>query len=179
MSRSDRFQSRFNARSQPDRAARQLSEAGHHVHGFDVSEAMIRLATQREPRATFEIGSFVDAVIPPCEAIIAIGEVFGYAAPGTDSPAPLGSLFARCRDALCPGGLLVFDLAGPGRLHARQQRGWTAGPGWVVLVDTRIESDTLLRQIVTFRNCGRSRYRRSDETHRLRLHRPAHVLRQL
>src|SRR3954454_1896686 len=94
------FSKPFQRRSQPDRAARQLSEAGHHVHGFDVSEAMIRLARRREPRATFEVGSFVDAVIPPCEVIIAIGEVFGYAARGTDGPAPLDSLFARWHDAL-------------------------------------------------------------------------------
>jgi hypothetical protein len=37
----------------------------------------------------------------------------------------------------------------------------------------------LTREIVTFRDCGQSRYRRSDETHRLRLHRPADVLAQL
>src|SRR5947209_5865878 len=159
--------------------ARQLCDAGHQVHGFDVSEAMIRLARRREPRATFEVGSFLDAAIPPCAAIIAIGEVFGYVASGTGRPAALGSVFARCHDALDPGGLLMFDLAGPGRLQAREQRGWTAGPGWVVLIETHVESETLIREIVTFRDCGRSRYRRSDETHRLHLHRPADVLAQL
>src|SRR5215471_20892190 len=51
--------------------ARLLCDAGHQVHGFDVSEAMISLAKEREPRATFEIGSFVDAAIPSCAAIIA------------------------------------------------------------------------------------------------------------
>jgi SAM-dependent methyltransferase len=159
--------------------ARQLCEAGHQLHGFDVSEAMIRLATQREPRASFEVGSFVDAAIPSCTAIIAIGEVFGYVTPGRREPAALDTVFARCREALDPGGLLMFDLAGPGRLQAGEQHGWTAGPGWVVLVKARVESDTLIREIVTFRDCGRSRYRRSDETHRLQLHRPADVLAQL
>jgi SAM-dependent methyltransferase len=156
--------------------ARQLSDAGHQVHGFDVTEAMIRLTRRREPRATFEVGSFVDAEIPPCSAVIAIGEVFGYLAPDTGRPAALGSVFARCHEALVPGGLLMFDLAGPGRLQAREQGGWTAGPGWVVLVKTHVESDTLIREIVTFRDCGRSRYRRSHEIHRLHLHRPADVL---
>jgi SAM-dependent methyltransferase len=159
--------------------ARHLCDAGHQVHGFDVSKAMIRLARRREPRATFQVGSFVDAAIPPCAAIIAIGEVFGYGAPATGRPAALGSVFARCHDALDPGGLLMFDLAGPGRLQAREQRGWTAGPGWVVLLETHVESDTLIREIVTFRDCGQSRYRRSDETHRVHLHRPADVLAQL
>jgi SAM-dependent methyltransferase len=159
--------------------AQQLCDAGHHVHGFDVSEAMIRLAQQREPRARFEVGSFADAPIPSCSAIIAIGEVFGYVAPGTHKPAALGSLFARCRDALHPGGLLMFDLAGPGRPRASEQRGWIAGPGWVVLVDSQVASGTLIREIVTFRDCGRLGYRRSDETHRLQLYRPSEVLAEL
>jgi SAM-dependent methyltransferase len=159
--------------------ARHLCDAGHQVHGFDVSEAMIALARRREPRATFEVGSFVDARIPSCAAIIAIGEVFGYVAPGTREPATLATVFARCHEALLPGGLLIFDLAGPARLKSGEQHGWTAAPGWAVLVSSRVESDTLIREIVTFRDCGRSRYRRSDETHRLQLHRPADVLAQL
>lgn len=159
--------------------ARQLCDAGHHVLGFDVSEAMIRLAKQHEPRATFEHGSFADAEIPQCDAIIAIGEVFGYLAPGTVRPDPLGSIFARCREALDPRGLLMFDLADPRRVQGHDQRGWTAGPGWVVLLETDVESGMLTREIITFRDCGRSRYRRSDETHRLQMHRPADVLAQL
>jgi hypothetical protein len=140
---------------------------------------MIRLAKRREPRARFEVGSFIDAAIPRCAAIIAIGEVFGYVAPGARQAAGLGLVFARCREALDPGGLLMFDLAGPGRLRAREQRGWSAGPGWVVLVNSYVESDTLIREIITFSDRGRSRYRRSDETHRLQLHRPADVLARL
>ena len=159
--------------------ASQLCDSGHHVHGFDVSAAMIRHAKRHEPRATFELGSFADTAIPPCNAIIAIGEVFGYLAPGTARPAMLGPLFARCRKALDPGGLLMFDLADPHRLQGPDQRGWTAGPGWAVLVDSHVESGMLTREIVTFRDCGRSRYRRSNETHRLQLHRPADVLAQL
>ena len=157
--------------------AQQLCDAGHQVHGIDVSAAMIRLAKRREPRATFEVGSFIDATIPRCAAIIAVGEVFGYIAPGTREPAALGPVFARCREALDPGGVLMFDLAGPSRLEAREQRGWTAGPGWVV-VNAYVESDTLIREIITFSDRGRA-YRRSDETHRLQLHRPAEVLSQL
>jgi hypothetical protein len=88
-------------------------------------------------------------------------------------------VFARCREALEPRGLLMFDLAGPDRLRAGEQHGWTAGPGWAVLVKTRVQGDTLIREIVTFRDCGGSRYRRSDETHRLQLHRPADVLAEL
>jgi SAM-dependent methyltransferase len=159
--------------------ARHLCDAGHQVHGFDVSSAMIRLAKRGEPRASFKVGSFVDAPIPSCAAIIAIGEVFGYVSAGMREAASLGAVFARCREALTPGGLLMFDLRGPGRIDAGEQRGWKAGPGWVVLVDAHLEGDVLVREIVTFRDRGRSRYRRSEETHRLQLHRPADVLAQL
>jgi hypothetical protein len=159
--------------------ARRLCEAGHHVHGFDVSEAMVRLAKKAEPRANFEVGSFVDAAIPPCAAIIAIGEVFGCVDPGARKPPALDWVFARCREALDLGGLLMFDLAGPGRLQAREQHAWIAGPGWVVLINARVESGTLIREIITFRESGRSRYRRSDETHRLQLRRAGDVLTQL
>ena len=36
--------------------------------------------------------------------------------------------------------------------------------------------EVLTRRIVTFRDTGDGRYRRAEETHRLRLHRPADVL---
>jgi predicted TPR repeat methyltransferase len=70
--------------------ARQLCDAGHQVLGFDVSEAMSRLARRREPRAKFAARSFLDAAIPPCAAILAIGEVFGYLGAGEADLSALG-----------------------------------------------------------------------------------------
>jgi SAM-dependent methyltransferase len=45
--------------------ARLLSDAGHDVRALDSSPAFIELARARAPRTSFEIGSFVDAPLPP------------------------------------------------------------------------------------------------------------------
>src|SRR5690348_4398418 len=44
--------------------ARLLADAGYQVLGVDISAAMIEIARQRVPEATFQVGSFVDTQIP-------------------------------------------------------------------------------------------------------------------
>jgi SAM-dependent methyltransferase len=155
--------------------ARLLSDAGHEVHGIDSSAVFIELARERAPEASFRVGSFVDAPLPhDCDAVLAIGEVLGYL--GTEGRADLDRVLARLARALRPGGLLLFDLAGPGRPRAGPRRTWTEGDGWAVLVETADVGGVLERRIVTYRDVGGDAFRRGEETHRLRLHRPADVL---
>ena len=153
-----------------------LCRAGYEVLGVDVSPAMLALARHHAPRATFRRGSLLDAKIPPCDAVTSLGECLSFARPGTRA---LPVLFRRIHRALRPGGLLVFDVATPGRGAGPPVR-WHAGDGWVVVA--RVVEDArrrvLTREITTFRRIGRG-WRRTDETHRLRLHRPADVLRTL
>jgi hypothetical protein len=85
-------------------------------------------------------------------------------------------VLARIAGALCVGGLLLFDLATPRRAPAVAKQTWTEGKGWAVMVDTSRAGEELRRRIVTFRNRGGGRFRRGEELHRLRLHRPAEVL---
>jgi hypothetical protein len=106
--------------------------------------------------------------------VIAVGEVLGY---GLESD--LESLLVRVHAALRPGGLLLFDLAAPGREPADGRRGWTEGDGWAVLLDASEHGDELRRRIVTFRDAGDGRFRRSEELHLLRLHAPRDVQRRL
>jgi SAM-dependent methyltransferase len=87
--------------------------------------------------------------------VLAIGEVFNYPFDEGNTRAALPSLFARIHAALRPGGLLVFDLASPGLVPGGRTRTWTTGPDWAVLVEN---------------------YRRREEVHRQRLHRPAEIL---
>lgn len=166
------------------RTARRLTDAGHDVVGFDLSPAMVALAREAAPAARFEVASFLDADVPACDAVVAVGEVFNYlfdAAHGEDA---LPGLFARVRDALRPGGTLLFDLAGPGRVAAEgaAQRHF-AGDGWAVLLEAE-EIGTgpgraeLTRRITTFRREA-DLYRRAEEVHRLRLLEPSVVLRML
>jgi hypothetical protein len=73
-------------------------------------------------------------------------------------------------DALTPGGLLIFDVAEPGRCRGLTQR-FAEGEDWACLVEYRHDPARrrLTRRIVAFRKLGDG-YRRSEETHRQRLY---------
>ncbi len=149
-----------------------LSEAGHDVLGVDASRAMVALARTRAPEAKFRVGSWVDAPIPQCDAVLAIGEVLGYVGSAKGTKAELRDLFGRVRSALRPGGLFVFDLATPGRVPAGEDSAFRAGEDWAILYTASEDTKgrKLQRRITTFRRIsGGATYRRSEEVHRLRL----------
>jgi SAM-dependent methyltransferase len=155
--------------------AGRLADAGHQVVGIDQSVALIALARRRAPGAAFRVGSFVSEPIPECDAVLAVGEVFNYLFDAANTRAALPSLFARIHAALRPGGLLVFDLAAPGVVPGGRSRNWTTGPDWAVLVENHEEGDLLTRHITSFRERGDG-YRRSEQVHHQRLHRPREIL---
>ena len=155
--------------------AQQLADAGHDVLGIDQSPALIALARERAPDARFAVGSFVSEPLPPCDAVLAIGEVLNYLFDEGNTRAALPDLFARIHAALRPGGLLLFDLAGPGVPAGDGRRHFSAGPDWAVLVEYREQGDLLTRRITSFVERGAG-YRRSEEIHRQRLYRPAEIL---
>ena len=155
--------------------ARRLTDAGHDVTGIDQSEALIALARERAPEARFTVGSFVTEPLPGCDAVLAIGEVLNYLFDEGNTRAALPQLFARIDAALRPGGLLLFDLAGPGVLRGDGRRHFSAGADWAVLVEYREQGDLLTRRITSFVERGAG-YRRSEEVHRQRLYRPAEIL---
>jgi SAM-dependent methyltransferase len=160
--------------------ARLLSEAGHKVLGIDASPAMIALARERAPGATFRVGSFVDAELPErCDAILAIGEVLGYRFDARSDENTLDRVLGRAAHALRPGGLVLFDLAAPKRMPRGGKRSWHEGDGWAVLVEVTPGGRDLQRRVVTFRKADSGGFRRSEELHRLRLHSPAEVLARL
>src|SRR4029079_18784777 len=78
--------------------------------------------------------------------------------------------------ALEPGGLLVFDVATPGRGAGSPVR-HRAGAGWEIVSETSEDARArmLTRRITTFRQVGKL-YRRTVEVHRLRLYEPRAVL---
>lgn len=152
-------------------AAALLAE-GYDVLGADVSEGQLAIARERAPRARFTRASVQDLEIPPCQAVSAIGEVFNYAADARAGREATAAVFRRVHGALAPGGLFVFDVAGPGRERARQpRRTFAEGDGWTMCLEAHedAEARTLTRRIALFTRDG-DRYRRSDELHTLRLH---------
>lgn len=145
--------------------ARELLDAGYQVVGVDLSAAMIELARRRAPEAELHVGSFLRFPWPPCRAVTAIGEVFNYL---FDPDHSLQSLDKVCRDifaALAPGGLLIFDVAEPGRCRGRTQA-FTEAQDWTCLVEYQHDEPRhrLTRRIVTFRRVGEC-FRRGEETH--------------
>jgi len=155
-----------------------LSHAGYEVHGIDLSPAAIDLARKRAPSATFAVGSFLDALFPDeCDAVMAVGEVLGYALDPRVESGSLPAVLERISQVLRPGGLLLFDLAGPDRGKTGNRRDWAEGEGWAVLMEvTESTQERLTRRIVSFREAEPDSFRRSEESHTLRLIPPAEVL---
>jgi SAM-dependent methyltransferase len=155
--------------------AAELVNAGYEAVGVDVSAAMIDIARRRAPDAQFHVGSFLDVPLPACRAVTALGEVLNYRFDARNSRAALQRLFRRVHAALGPGGLFVFDLAGPGRHRDVSQRFFERAD-WATLVEfVRDEGrDRLTRRIVTFRKIGEF-WRRSVEMHELQLYRTSDV----
>lgn len=114
-----------------------LVDAGYHVVGIDMWDAMTALARARAPKAEFHVGSFVSAVLPNSLAITAIVEVVNYACDPANGEAALADFVGRVYEALLPGGILLFDVAGPGRAPSGEtQRTHATGHDWAVFVET-------------------------------------------
>jgi SAM-dependent methyltransferase len=150
------------------RFAAALGEAGYQVLGVDLSPAMIRLAKKRAPGARFMAGSLLDVEVPACDAVTAIGEIVNYQFDPKHSRTALSRLFRRVQRALRPGGVFVFDVAGPDRVPAKY---WDEGEDWAihVEVDGNGKKRWMTRKIVCFRRSASGAYRRSEELHRMRL----------
>ncbi len=158
-----------------------VSMAGYDVLGFDYSDSMLALARKRVPPAVFRRESFVTAELPPCIAITAIGEVFNYLFDRRNRGNLLPRVLRKMYQALEPGGLLLFDVATPGRVPgSTPTRGFSEGPGWTVLYTAEEDRRrlTLNRTITSFWKVG-DLYRRNREVHRLRLYPRSSVSQEL
>ena len=155
--------------------ARQLVDAGYEVLGIDLSPHMIAIARERAPEATFRTASFFDVDFPRCAAITSLGECFNYLFDDRNRRSCLSRLFGLAYQALQPGGLLIFDVAEPGRAHTWDRRFWK-GRDWACLTeyDHDRRRNRLTRRMTTFRKVG-LHYRRSEETHVQQLYRGAQL----
>ena len=143
-------------------AAAMFLDAGYEVFGVDQSEPLLRRARERVPGGEFVCASLHDVELPPCVAVVAMGEILSYSGITEE-------LLAHVRRALAPGGLFVFDVATPGRGGGRS---WHEGDDWLVCAEAVESGTTLTRTIVSFRDAGGRTWRRSDEVHRLTLYSP-------
>jgi SAM-dependent methyltransferase len=157
--------------------AQLVTKGGYDVLGVEVSPDLVEIARGRAPEATFVNASLLDAELPPCAAVAAIGECFNYAFDERAGDAALPLIFARVFEALEPGGLFLFDIAEPGRERGGPRRDWSEGAGWVLCLEASEDhaARSLERRITVFREVNGD-YRRSDELHRLRLYEVQFVL---
>jgi SAM-dependent methyltransferase len=147
-----------------------LHQAGYQVLGIDISEAMIAIAKTRVPATEFRVASLFTAEIPPCTAVISIGECMNYLF-DANSDAILDALFRRVYRALPPSGVFIFDVVVPGQVPPEEiVKSFTEGEDWIVLVEKQedLTQQILTRRIITLRQVGEL-YRRTDEVHRQRL----------
>lgn len=153
--------------------SRRAVEAGYAATGVDISAGMLEIARSHAPDARFVLGSLWDVELPSCVAVTAVGEAFNYAA---EDQAPdlerLERRLAAIHRALAPGGLLLFDVAGPGRSGpgGARKASWDRD-GVLLYLDESEAGGRLTRTIDTFVPVG-ALYRRSREVHRLVLHSP-------
>lgn len=158
--------------------AERVVAAGYGVEGIDLSPAMIARARARVPRGRFRRGSLLTSRLPAgAVAVTATGEAVNYLFDERGSMRALQALAARVFDALAPGGLLLFDSAGPGRVPGPGSiRNHFEGPDWALLWTAAEDRRRRLvvRTITWFRKTGAG-YRRGGEVHRLRLYPPARV----
>jgi SAM-dependent methyltransferase len=148
--------------------AAELLAAGYEVLGVDASAEMLAIARERAPGAELVRASLHDVTLPSCVAVTALGECVNYGGPPSLEP-----LFRRAWGALEPGGLLVFDAAGPGREPDGRRQARYAGEGWTMHVDAAEDRSarTLTRRIALVRG-GRA----SEERHELQLYEPGDVV---
>lgn len=154
-------------------SAEVLERSGYQVLGIDLSEAAIAIAKTRVPTAEFRVASLFTAEIPPCAAVISIGECLSYLFDANTDPS-LNSLFRRIYRALPRGGVFIFDAIVPGQVPLEEiVRNFTEGSDWIVLVEKQEDrtEQILTRRIVTLRQVGEL-YRRTEEVHRQRLFNP-------
>lgn len=161
--------------------AEALSNSGYDVLGIDLSPVMIDMARRRVPEAEFRCESLLTAALPASIAVVAVGECFNYRFDESNSRATLRALFGRINVALAPGGLLLFDAAGPGRVPGEGRlKTYVDGGDWALLMHAEEDSAhrRLTRCITSFRRTGEL-FRRDDECHELDLLPPEEVLADL
>lgn len=159
--------------------AGELVDAGYQVVGVDISPAMTEIARQRVPEAEFQVESFLKFRIPPCAAVTALGEVFNYLFDPDNSLRSLQVVCSNIFDVLPSGGMLIFDVAEPGRNRGLKQS-FREGPDWACLVEYQHDetNQQLTRHIVTFRKIDDA-YRRHEEVHRQQRYEEAAITQML
>ena len=147
--------------------AARLVAAGYGVIGIDQSPAMIRIARATAPGARFRVARLEQARLPKASAVIAVGEIVTYVPGGL---AVLQRFFERVRRALRPGGLLVFDFIESAERRTYRRKVFEGDDWKIVLSASTNRAGRMLTRRMTLWRLIDGRYRRSTESHRIRIY---------
>ena len=151
---------------------KELAKKKLNVIGVDNSFAMIEIAKQNAPEATFLTASIYDFDIPECDLVCAIGECFNYLFCNKPDLNEITKVFAHIHNSLMPKGYFVFDILTPDLLDTTYVRSRIIEQdNWTMFLD--IEGDKkerLLTRKITLFLKKEGGYAKSKETHKQRLY---------
>lgn len=153
---------------------KELANKELNIIGVDYSPAMIELAIQKAPAATFLTASIYDFVIPKCDLVCSIGECFNYLFDNNGGVDELKGLFNRVYSSLKSGGYFVFDMLTSDLLNTSYANARVVEHDlWTIFLDIEADKDEMIltRKITLFLNKG-DYYEKSKETHRQKLYDP-------
>ncbi|HFL2713409.1 TPA: trans-aconitate 2-methyltransferase [Legionella pneumophila] len=149
--------------------AKELANNLYQVHGIDSSSSLIEIAKKRVPSGTFVVGSFFDAPIPSCAAVISTSECLNYLSQDSSHESNLKKLFDQVYGSLQQGGLFIFDMIEPGNRpdcnHIVEHEDWTM----FVHICEDAEINELTRDVTLFRKLD-DLYRKNKEVHHVKLY---------
>lgn len=160
--------------------AQQLTEAGFQVLGIDYSSAMIDIAKVKAPKASFQVGSFLDIDLPACDVVTATGEIFNYLIDEKNTLQALEALFHKIYQQLQPHGVFMFDIFCTGTPVLSGQR-LIESKDWDMVIQYKEEETDkkLTRDILLYRKLDKDAYRKSKEIHTVQLYEPDTIFRML
>lgn len=160
--------------------AKALTQADYEVLGIDISDAMLDLAREKAPKATFQNASLLRVELPKCDAVTSIGECLNYQFDEHEL-GDIKELFARIYDTLRQGGVFIFDIAEPGYVSgSNPQNSYYEGQDWAILLEKEEDKkrNKLTRKMTIFRQVG-NLYRRSEEVHCVQLYKGSEIAKEL
>ncbi|MGH1366328.1 MAG: class I SAM-dependent methyltransferase [Calditrichia bacterium] len=151
--------------------SRIFTDAGYDVHGIDYSQDLIGLAKKNAPKATFQTASFYDCALPDSSAVVCLSECLNYLF-DADAEKKLFALFQTIYESLPKNGVFICDVIEPG-VNGKEAlvRTYSKGEDWAILLEKEEfpRERMLERRMTIFRKTGEL-WRRSEETHRVRLY---------
>lgn len=148
--------------------AKILFNEGYEIYGIDISSEMIRLSKEKLLKGTFIKDSIWHTIIPPCEAVLSIGEVLNYEFDGDITYSQVKGLLKKIYTSLSLKGVFIFDiLCQEEPINEGVVKNFTEGEGWFVAVERTETCQRLIRRIISFRK-HQGCYRKTIENHNVK-----------